>query len=248
MSNAQTVPLLDRDLFFGNPEIAGGQISPDGKYITFMKEHQGIMNIFIKGFDEPFEKARPITDSKRPLYGYFWTYDSKYILYVKDNDGDENMNVFAVDPNAKSAGGPLPVSRNLTPMKNVAAQIFLVSKKNPDIMYVGLNDRDPAWHDLYELSISTGKTKLLYKNTERITGFDFDWNETMRAMSKTDEKGNTILYKVGEGNKLTPIYDFNVQESAYITGWTEDNKNCYFVSNNGELDKSVLFMMDWETS
>jgi dipeptidyl aminopeptidase/acylaminoacyl peptidase len=248
MSNAQTVPLLDRDLFFGNPEIAGGQISPDGKYITFMKEHQGIMNIFIKGFDEPFEKARPITDSKRPLYGYFWTYDSKYILYVKDNDGDENMNVFAVDPNAKSAGGPLPVSRNLTPMKNVAAQIFLVSKKNPDIMYVGLNDRDPAWHDLYELSISTGKTKLLYKNTERITGFDFDWNETMRAMSKTDEKGNTILYNVGEGNKLTPIYDFNVQESAYITGWTEDNKNCYFVSNKGELDKSVLFMMDWETS
>jgi len=248
MSNAQTVPLLDRDLFFGNPEIAGGQISPDGKYITFMKEHQGIMNIFIKGFDEPFEKARPITDSKRPLYGYFWTYDSKYILYVKDNDGDENMNVFAVDPNAKSAGGPLPVSRNLTPMKNVAAQIFLVSKKNPDIMYVGLNDRDPAWHDLYELSISTGKTKLLYKNTERITGFDFDWNETMRAMSKTDEKGNTILYKVGEGNKLTPIYDFNVQESAYITGWTEDNKNCYFVSNKGDLDKSVLFMMDWETS
>ena len=248
MSNAQTVPLLDRDLFFGNPEIAGGSISPDGKYITFMKEHQGIMNIFIKGFDEPFEKARPITDSKRPLYGYFWTYDSKYILYVKDNDGDENMNVFAVDPNAKSAGGPLPVSRNLTPMKNVAAQIFLVSKKNPDIMYVGLNDRDPAWHDLYELSISTGKTKLLYKNTERITGFDFDWNETMRAMSKTDEKGNTILYNVGEGNKLTPIYDFNVQESAYITGWTEDNKNCYFVSNKGELDKSVLFMMDWETS
>lgn len=248
MSNAQTVPLLDRDLFFGNPEIAGGQISPDGKYITFMKEHQGIMNVFIKGFDEPFEKARPVTDSKRPLYGYFWTYDSKYILYVKDNDGDENMNVFAVDPNSKSAASPLPVSRNLTPMKNVAAQIFLVSKKNPDIMYVGLNDRDPAWHDLYELSISTGKTKLLYKNTERITGFDFDWNETMRAMSKTDEKGNTILYKVGEGNKLTPIYDFNVQESAYITGWTEDNKNCYFVSNKGDLDKSVLFMMDWETS
>jgi len=248
MSHAQSVPLLDRDLFFGNPEIAGGQISPDGKYITFLKEYNGIMNIFIKGFDESFDKARPITDSKRPLYGYFWTYDSKYILYVKDNDGDENMNVFAVDPTSKTAASPFPASRNLTPMKNVAAQIFLVSKKNPDIMLVGLNDRDPAWHDLYELSISTGKTKLMYKNTERITGFDFDWNETMRAMSKTDEKGNTILYKVEKDNKLTPIYDFNVQESAYITGWTEDNKDCYFVSNKGELDKSVLFKMDWASS
>jgi dipeptidyl aminopeptidase/acylaminoacyl peptidase len=245
---SQNTPLLDRDLFFGNPEIAGGQISPDGKYITFLKEYNGIMNIFIKGFDEPFDKARPVTESKRPLYGYFWTHDSKYILYVKDNDGDENMNVFAVNPSESTSGSAVPNSRNLTPMKNVSAQIFLVSKKNPDLMFVGLNDRDAAWHDLYQLSISTGKTKLLYKNTERITGFDFDWNEQMRAMSKTDEKGNTTLYKVGKKNKLTPIYSYNVQESAYIAGWTPDNKNCYFVSNKGDLDKSVLFMMNWETS
>ncbi|MFM7769361.1 MAG: TolB family protein, partial [Bacteroidota bacterium] len=171
---SQNTPLLDRDLFFGNPEIAGGQISPDGKYITFLKEYNGIMNIFIKGFDEPFDKARPVTESKRPLYGYFWTHDSKYILYVKDNDGDENMNVFAVNPSESTSGSAVPNSRNLTPMKNVSAQIFLVSKKNPDLMFVGLNDRDAAWHDLYQLSISTGKTKLLYKNTERSTGFDFD--------------------------------------------------------------------------
>ncbi len=26
-------PLIDRDLFFGDPEISGAQISPDGKFI-----------------------------------------------------------------------------------------------------------------------------------------------------------------------------------------------------------------------
>ena len=31
------VPLIDRELFFGNPEIAGAQISPDGKYLAFLK-------------------------------------------------------------------------------------------------------------------------------------------------------------------------------------------------------------------
>ena len=30
-------PLIDRELFFGNPEIAGAAISPDGKYIAFLK-------------------------------------------------------------------------------------------------------------------------------------------------------------------------------------------------------------------
>ena len=30
-------PLIDRELFFGDPEISGAQLSPDGKYIAFMK-------------------------------------------------------------------------------------------------------------------------------------------------------------------------------------------------------------------
>ena len=30
-------PLIDRELLFGNPEIAGAQISPDGKYLAFLK-------------------------------------------------------------------------------------------------------------------------------------------------------------------------------------------------------------------
>ena len=44
---AQT-PILDRDLFFGNPQIAAGQLSPDGKWISFMKEYKGIMNVWVK--------------------------------------------------------------------------------------------------------------------------------------------------------------------------------------------------------
>ena len=29
-------------------------------------------------------------------------------------------------------------------------------KIDPDVVYIGLNDRDKAWHDLYRLKISTG--------------------------------------------------------------------------------------------
>ena len=246
-ASAQQPPLLDRDLFFGNPQISGGQLSPDGKFISFMKQYNGIMNLWVKAFDEPFEKARPLTNSTRPFYGYFWTRDSKYLLYVKDKDGDENMNIFAVDPKANPAEGGVPESKNLTPLKDVAAQIFMVSKKDPNILYVGLNDRDAAWHDLYELQIATGKLTKLFENNDRITGYDFDWEEKMRVMSKTDEKGNTTMFRVDEGNKLTPIYDFNVNEQAYIAGWNEDNSQCYFVTNKGDIDKSTLFLMDPKT-
>ena len=38
--NAQqtNTPLIDREIFFGNPEIAAGQLSPDGQWISFLKE------------------------------------------------------------------------------------------------------------------------------------------------------------------------------------------------------------------
>jgi dipeptidyl aminopeptidase/acylaminoacyl peptidase len=245
--SGQQPPLLDRNLFFGNPQISGGQLSPDGQWISFMKEYNGIMNLWVKKFDEPFEKARPLTNSSRPFYGYFWTRDSKFLLYVKDKDGDENMNIFAVDPQAEAKDGGVPESKNLTPLKDVAAQIIMVSKKDPNLMYIGLNDRDAAWHDLYELQISSGKLTKLYENTSRITGYDFDWDEKLRVLSKTDEKGNTVMYRIDAGDKLTQIYDFNVNEQAYLAGWNEDNSKAYLVTNKGELDKSTLFTIDPKT-
>ena len=244
-AQAQEVPVLDRGLFFGNPEISGGQLSPDGKWISFTKEYGGIMNIWVKKIDEPFEKARPLTDSKRPMNGYFWSEDGKYILYVKDGNGDENMNIFAVDPMAKVTTG-VPESRNITPLKEVTAQIYMVSRKDPDLLMVGLNNRDKAWHDLYSLKISTGELKKIYENTDRITSYEFDWDEKLRVLSKTDDKGTTqFFYK--EGDKLTPIYETLVTESAYISNWNEDNSKFYLVTNKGNLDKSTLFLMDPKT-
>src|SRR5436305_4892279 len=84
-------PLIDRELLFGNPEIAGAQLSPDGKYIAFLKPWKDTRNVWVKKIGEPFSAARLLTtETKRPIAGYLWTRDGKYIGYVKDNDGDEN--------------------------------------------------------------------------------------------------------------------------------------------------------------
>lgn len=235
-------PLLDRELFFGNPEISSGQLSPDGKYISFLKEYDGIMNIWVKAFDEPFENAYPLTNSARPLAGYTWTLDGKYILFVKDNAGDENMNVFAVDPSDKVEGG-VPESRNLTPMEDVTAQISHVSQINPDMMMVAINDRDKAWHDLYKLTISTGALELVYENNDRITSYGFDWDDNLRLLYKTDEQGNTVMYHI-QNNELTPIYETSVTEQAAAVNWNEDNSKFYLMTNKGDLDLMTLYLMD----
>lgn len=249
MCNKKTnykAPLIDRELFFGNPEISNGKLSPDGEWISFMKEYDGIMNVWIKAFDEPFENARPLTDSKRPLYGYFWTIDGKYILYAKDKDGDENINIFAFDP-TEGTKDKLPESRNLTPLDEVTARIYQVSDIDADLFFIGLNDRDKAWHDLYSLKISTGDLELIFENKDRITSYNFDWEDNLKLLSKTDDKGNTVTLRINEDKSLTPIYETTVDEQAYVAGWTPDNSQFYLVSNVGDLDLSTLFLMNPKT-
>lgn len=238
--------MIDRDLFFGNPEISGGQLSPDGQYIAFMKEYNGIMNIWVKELYQTFDEARPLTDSERPLYGFFWSGDGKHILYVRDKGGDENMNIFAVNPADSAPEGLVTVSRNLTNFNEVTAQIYQVSDNDHDLLFIGLNKRDKAWHDLYSMRISTGELELLYENNERIVGYGFDWDDNLRVYYQSDEQGNTyMLYK--KGDSLTSIYETSVTESAFISGWNENNSKCYLITNKGDLDLTTLYLLDPET-
>ncbi|MEO0627123.1 MAG: S9 family peptidase, partial [Bacteroidota bacterium] len=95
--HAQLPDIIDREVFFGDPEITGAQLSPDGKYISFIKPHLETRNVWVKERSAPFEDAVPITAATdRPISGYFWSQDGRYILYVKDQGGDENYNIYAV--------------------------------------------------------------------------------------------------------------------------------------------------------
>ena len=44
-TSSRVPPIIDRELFFGDPEIAGAQISPDGQFIAFLKPFKGTRNI-----------------------------------------------------------------------------------------------------------------------------------------------------------------------------------------------------------
>ena len=238
-------PLIDRELFFGDPEISGAQISPDGKFIAFIKPFKGTRNIWVKRTAEPFAKAKPITaDMARPVRSYFWSRDGKYILFVQDKAGDENFNVYAVSPGeAPVAGGDVPAARNLTDMKGVRAFIYAVPRSEPDIIYVGLNERDKAWHDLYKVSISTGERTLLRQNTERITGWIFDVKDQLRLATRSAENGDTEVLRVDDKG-FVKVYSCNVFETCGPVRYHKDGQRVYFTTNKGagvDLIKLELF-------
>ena len=145
MAQSNIPPIIDREIFFGNPEISGARISPDGKFIAFRKPYKGTMNIWLKGAEEPFDRARVLTnETARPIPSFFWSRDSRFIMFNKDNGGDENFNVYAVAIDSKpETGAEVPIARNLTNASKVQTSIYRLPLNEPDAIYVGLNDRDP---------------------------------------------------------------------------------------------------------
>ncbi|MBS1804696.1 MAG: S9 family peptidase [Acidobacteria bacterium] len=244
-SFAQQPAIIDRAAFFGEIQIAGAQISPDGQYISFLKPYKGTRNIWVKKAVEPFSAARPMShEATRPVRGYFWSRDSKYLLYSQDAGGDENFNVYAIDPTqAADPATGTPATRALTSYKGVRTMIYAAPKAKPDSLYIGLNDRDPKWHDLYELSISSGEKKLVKQNTEQIAGWDFDNAGTLRIAERTNKAGDTEILRVEpDGFKL--IYSCTVLESCGVAGFDSENKQVYLVTNKGEVDLTEIQTMD----
>ncbi len=239
-------PLIDRDAFFGEVKITAAQISPDGKYISFLKPYNGTRNIWVKKADEPFSAAKPMSaETKRPVSAYFWSRDGKYLLYAQDQLGDENYNVYAIDPKAvpdQKTGVP-PV-RNISDAKGSRVMIYDLPKTAPDILYIGLNDRDKAWHDLYKLRISTGERTLLRKNTDRIAAWIFDNASTLRMALRTDDKGNTEILRV-DTDKFSPLYTCDVFESCGPAHFNHANQKLYIITNKGpNVDLVQLSVLD----
>lgn len=232
---AQQPPIIDRELFFGDPEITGAQLSPDGKHIAFIKPWNNTRNIWVKKTEDPFEKAKLVSaDAKRPIPGYMWSRNGNYILFVQDQAGDENYNVFAVNPSdAPEPGAAAPPAHNITQASGVRAVLYAVPKSEPDIVYAGLNNRDKAWHDLYKIRISTGERTLLRENKDRITGWIFDNKDQLRLAVRSTNAGDTEILRVDPG-ELKKIYSCGVFESCDPMAFDKDNQRVYVTTNRGD--------------
>ncbi len=242
-------PLIDREIFFGDPELSGAAISPDGAFIAFMKPFNGVRNVWVKRTDEPFDAARPVTaDERRPIPQFFWSRDGRQILFVQDRDGDENYNLYAVDPRAEPAEGrAVPDARNLTAAEGARVMLYALPKSRPDKAFIGLNDRDPAWHDLYELTLSTGERRLLRENTERITDWVFDLDGELRLALRAPITGETEILRVDD-DTFTPLQVCSVFESCSPARFHPDGRRVYMVTNRGDdVDLVRLTLLDIES-
>jgi len=202
-------PLIPRSVLFGNPDRAAVRISPDGAHLSWLAPLDGVLNVWVAPRDD-LSQARAVThDDKRGIRIYFWAYTSSHIVYMQDFDGDENWHVYAVD----LASGE---QRDLTPIDGVNAQIEAVSHRAPERLLVGLNDRNPQLHDVWDINLLTGERTLVEQNPG-FAGFLIDDDLRVRlAQRMTPDGGAEILLRESDG-RWGPLIQIGM-EDALMTG------------------------------
>ncbi|MDP4234817.1 MAG: S9 family peptidase, partial [Bacteroidota bacterium] len=78
MASVPKIPLRD---FFKNPEKTGYQISPDGKWISYLAPYERRMNVFVMP-RLGGESKRVTGETSRDLAGYSWKSNDR-IIYLK---------------------------------------------------------------------------------------------------------------------------------------------------------------------
>ena len=226
------VPLED---FFKNPEKAAYQISPDGKYFSYLSPYESRMNIYIQKIGS--KKATRLTSEKdRDIAGYFWA-NNKRILFLKDDGGDENYALYGVDNNGKNL-------KCLTCFDEVRTQIIDALEDIPNEVIIGLNKRNPQVFDPYRLNIKTGEMTMLAENPGNIQGWMTDHDGKLRvAFAIVDGVNTQILYRETEDDEFKAVLTTSFKESVSPDFFTFDNKNVYATSNLGR-DKSAAVIFD----
>ena len=236
------VPLIPREMLFGNPVKAAPQISPDGKWLSWLAPRDGVMNVWVAPASA-LTKARAMTSERvRPIRQYFWAPDSRQILFVNDKGGDENFLLYGVD----LASG---VERLLTPFEKTRVGVLGVSPLVLDHILISANNRDAKWNDVLSLNLASGELTPVLLNTGGYDGFMADRKLTVRAALKTRPDGSSNYFAVSNNRVSSAVSETIAVTDGLTTrqaGYTSDGKTLYWIDSR-DRNTAALIAQDVAT-
>lgn len=226
--------LIPRIVLFSDPDKTQVKISPEGKYITYLAPHNGVLNIFISDVDD-INNSKPITNCKEQgIRSYFWSFKANQLLYVLDNHGDENFVLYSLNVKSEKVTQLTEAGKTINIVK--------ISQNIPDEILIGTNNRTLEYFDIYRLNIIDGKMVKLFENNEYM-GFIADDNLKLKFCYKSNVEGAMEIYAIGDENHamLFDSIPYDSHYNTHIVGLDKQGQNIYMMDSRGR-DKSALYL------
>ncbi len=227
-------PLISRDLLFGNPERTSPALSPDGKRLAWLApDTNNVLQVWVRTVGKDDDKI--ITaDKKRGIRLYFWAKDNRNLIYLQDNDGDENFHAYGVDLDSGNV-------RDYTPFQGVRAGITDLNPDFPNEILVQLNLRDRSLFDVYRLNLKNGALELDTQNPGDVSGWGADSTFRVRsAQIATPDGGTEIRVRADDKSPWKSFLKVGPEEILNALDFTKDGQSLYLMSSIGRDTAAVV--------
>ena len=233
--------LVPRETFFGDPDVAGAQLSFDGASLAYIAPVDGVRNLWVAPVGD-LGAAKPLTRATdRPISYFFqWAHTNRHVVYFQDRDGDENWRASSVEVRDGTVVA-------LTPPHGVRAWVQEVSQRVPRQMIFSHNERDKQFFDLYRVDVVTGKSVLVYENNQ-FAWFVTDSAFQLRLGARYLKDGSVELLERRPGGTWGRFITIPRGEidATRLLGFSDDGKILYLFDTRGR-DKAALVAMDMAT-
>ncbi|WP_244270378.1 alpha/beta hydrolase family protein [Christiangramia echinicola] len=226
--------------YFKTPEAYSFQLSPDGKFIAYLKRRQsGERDLYLK--ETATQKESLLKKQEEDLIrGFYWKSNDR-ILYLQDKGGDENFHVYGVDVNGEN-------DSDLTPFDGVRVNIIATLKEDEEHVIVQMNKDNPRQEEPYRLNIKTGEITKLYnvkEGDDPVAAYNFDRKGNLRAITRVVDGVNTeLLYKVDGDFRRVKLTEFGDSFGISSFNPNSGNPDDAYVVSNLEGDKTEIQLYD----
>ena len=226
--------------YFQKPEASGFQMSPNGKFLSFIKRNKdGKGELTIKDVNTDKETVL-VVEKDDVIKGYFWASDSR-LLYLQDQGGNENFHVFGVSLDGTN-------NKELTPYKDTKVDILEVLRDDNDHIIISMNKDNVQQEEPYQLNINTGEVTKLYtvgKEEDPVVGYLFDYKGVLKGLYKVvNGVEMEVYYREKEEFKLIKLVEFGSSFGILGFNYNTENPHDVYVSSNINSDKSEIQLYD----
>lgn len=261
---------LPLETFFADTEMTSVQISPDGRYLTFLAPKNERANLAI--MDRQTKKLRWITDMKEEsVVAYVWAKKDR-ILFAQQFGGREQYGMFACDPDAGNlivinqlqrveatadgmGQGDLPSSE-----RDLPKTLISLLPKDPDHILMNRIRGSSFLGDIVKVNIRNGRETLVERNYINARAWIADSTGAVRVAICSDlEEPIKIRYRHDEKSEWRTLAEFPRDNSLFFeeaspvephwrpSVFAKDDRTLY-VKTFIEHDKAAIRTLDPETN
>ncbi len=234
-NRVRKIPVIS---FFKTPEKSAFHISPNGKYISYLKLYQEKLNIYVQTIADGKE-SRITSFADYPVKDYFWSLNNE-LIFNKDLTDINQYQLFALNMQDRKL-------KKLLSLTKVKFRLISRNQNNKDLINIVMNKRDSAIFDVYKLNTQTGELKLYIKNPGNITEWYPAAEGNIRLAKASDGVNETILFRQDDKLPFKPIISNNFRNSVTPITFTGTGGNHFYALSNLNRDKTALVEINAET-